>query len=68
MTIEVDVKGASTNTHFTLDDGVDIGVAGELTLISMRHPETNQPVEFTVYAPGQWKEVSAVWHDERDAI
>ena len=45
-------------TYYTLDDGVKVGQAGELMLISLVDEKSN-PLEFRIYAPGTWKDINA---------
>lgn len=46
-------------TYFVEDDGVNVGTAGELTLVSAFSDGGILPVEFRIYAPGTWTQVDA---------
>ena len=48
---------------YALNDGVNVGQAGELVLTSVVNRD-GDPVEFRIYAPGTWKEVNAVLMDD----
>lgn len=58
-------SGGNYPTYYIVNDGVVVGPAGDLTLISMWHPDDNQvPVEFRIYAPGTWKEINATYVED----
>jgi len=46
-------------TYYIENDGVNIGPAGELTLVASFSDEDATPVEFRIYAPGTWAQIDA---------
>jgi len=65
MAVAVHVKmkdGKDEPVYYALTNGVKVGPAGELTLVS----ECNMhgvPLEYFIYAPGTWSEVSVSWNE-----
>lgn len=53
----VDVLGTYP-TYYTENDGVNVGMAGELTLVAGFNEEDGSAREFRIYAPGTWKEIN----------
>ncbi len=46
-------------TYYVKDDGVTVGPAGELILLSAETDGDGKPVKFRIYGPGMWKEINA---------
>jgi len=44
--------------YYVEHDGVSVGEAGELILVSSFNEEDDSPVSFRIYAPGTWKEIN----------
>lgn len=69
MTLKVTIQptGHTANdgrypVYYTLNDGVTVGPAGELMLVSTRTGPISKveglAMEFRIYAPGTWREIN----------